>query len=364
MNVLWLSVRRFGKDLCGTTQIALLDKMSQKSAQIEIWARGEYEPNENWKLVSFPDDSKSGFQTKNLAKHFLQSKQEFSKFRHVLLDWPLVRYLGKAVDEFESWSLVDRSPPADKGLLSKLQWRDWKFAWRKYRDSENSRVAMVVSKEHEEFVKNKIGTSLQKITIVNAGVDTKKFVTSKENKLHPIKLVYHGKLDVHRGVLSLPFISHFLEQNGVKNELHLIGSGTANKRICEMIKHNDSIFLHDFMTHDEISKFLQGCHVGCLPMPSDYEMWKISSPLKLSEYLSSGLLVVGIDHTGNRFDEDLNSIHLLPKENFVKGSAEWIKSVVDEDMFPELSQISRNFAMSKLDWDLTTAEFISRVFNQ
>ena len=72
------------------------------------------------------------------------------------------------------------------------------------------------------------------------------------------------------------------------------------------------------MTHDEISKFLQGCHIGCLPMPSDYEMWKISSPLKLSEYLSSGLLVVGIDHTGNRFDEDLKSIHLQPKENLSK----------------------------------------------
>ena len=53
MNVLWLSVRRFGKDLCGTTQIALLDKISQYSEQVEIWARGEYEPSQNWGLVSF-----------------------------------------------------------------------------------------------------------------------------------------------------------------------------------------------------------------------------------------------------------------------------------------------------------------------
>lgn len=364
MNVLWLSVRRFGKDLCGTTQIALLDKLSQYSEQVEIWARGEYELNEKWGLVSFPDDSKIGFQTKNLAKHFLLSKQDLSKFQHVLIDWPLVRYLGKKINEFESWSLIDRSPPADKGILSKLQWRDWKFAWRKYRDSENSKLAMVVSREHEEFVKDKIGKSVGNITIVNAGVDINKFNSSNHRSMDPLKLVYHGRLDVHRGVLSLPFISHILDQKGIKHELHLIGNGNASTKIGEMIKGNESIYLHDSMTHDEISEFLQGCHIGCLPMPSDYEMWKISSPLKLSEYLSSGLLVVGIDHTGNRFDEDLKSIHLEPKESFVKGSAEWIKSVLDDQNFPSLSQLSRNFAEDNLDWNLTTADFISRVLNQ
>ena len=364
MNVLWLSVRRFGKDLCGTTQIALLDKLSQYSEQVEIWARGEYELNQKWGLVSFPDDSKIGFQTKNLAKHFLLSKQDLSKFQHVLIDWPLVRYLGKKINEFESWSLIDRSPPADKGILSKLQWRDWKFAWRKYRDSENSKLAMVVSREHEEFVKDKIGKSVDNITIVNAGVDINKFNSSNHRSMDPLKLVYHGRLDVHRGVLSLPFISHILDQKGIKHELHLIGNGNASTKIGEMIKGNESIYLHDSMTHDEISEFLQGCHIGCLPMPSDYEMWKISSPLKLSEYLSSGLLVVGIDHTGNRFDEDLKSIHLEPKESFVKGSAEWIKSVLDDQNFPSLSQLSRNFAEDNLDWNLTTADFISRFLNQ
>ena len=171
MNVLWLSVRRFGKDLCGTTQIALLDKISQNCGRVEVWARGEYEPSENWSLVSFPDDSKAGFQTKNLAKNFLHSKQDFSKFQHVLLDWPLVRYLGREVDQFQSWSLIDRSPPADKGIFSKLQWRDWNFAWRKFRDCENSELAMVVSKEHQEFVKNKIGTSVLKQVDVTYGGD-------------------------------------------------------------------------------------------------------------------------------------------------------------------------------------------------
>ena len=93
-------------------------------------------------------------------------------------------------------------------------------------------------------------------------------------------------------------------------------------------------------------------------------MWKISSPLKLSEYLSSGLLVVGIDHAGNRFDEDLKSIYLEPKESFIKGSAEWIKSVLDDGNFAELSQLSRKFAENNLDWNLTTTEFISRLLNQ
>ena len=104
------------------------------------------------------------------------------------------------------------------------------FCLEKFRDCENSKLAMVVSKEHQEFVKNKIGTSVENITIVNAGVDINKFNSLNHRSMDPLKLVYHGRLDIHRGVLSLPFISHILDQKGIKNELHLIGSGTASKK--------------------------------------------------------------------------------------------------------------------------------------
>ena len=34
----------------------------------------------------------------------------------------------------------------------------------------------------------------------------------------------------------------------------------------------------------------------------DEEIWRISSPLKLAEYAAAGLLTIGPDHIGNRFD--------------------------------------------------------------
>ena len=39
MNILWLSVRRFGIDLCGTTQVAILDELTSVADRVEIWSR-------------------------------------------------------------------------------------------------------------------------------------------------------------------------------------------------------------------------------------------------------------------------------------------------------------------------------------
>lgn len=364
MNILWLSVRRFGKDLCGTTQVAILDELTNIASSVEIWSRGQYDLEKSWTIRSFPDRGKRGFQTKNLATKFLQNKDEFSQFDHVLIDWPLVKWLKSELHLLKSWSLIDRSPPADEGIIAKLHWRHWTYAWKTFSSSKNTCCAMVVSKAHLDFVRDKIQIPTDKIAVVQAGVDTEKFIPSGDENLKPVKLVYHGKLDIHRGVLSLPFISHFLTQAGVRNELHLIGTGTAEDKLVEMAKSSKNIFHYESMSHDEISKFIRKCHVGCLPMPAEKKMWTIASPLKLSEYLASGLIVVGIDHAGHKLSNGIDSIFLTNKDNFVKSSSGWIQSVIESQSFSKLSTGSRNYAESNLDWKLTSNEFIEMFKNQ
>jgi len=364
MNILWLSVRRFGIDLCGTTQVAILDELTSVADRVEIWSRGQYNLDRDWEIRTFADSGKRGFQTKNLAMEILENRDELFEYDHVLIDWPLVKWLKSEISQLKSWSLIDRSPPADEGLVAKLHWSHWKYAWKLFSSSTNTNCAMVVSQAHLNFIRDKLNISSSKIKIVQAGVDTEKFTPLQSNEVEPVKLVYHGKLDTHRGVLSLPFISHFLSQAGVRNELHLIGTGSAEDKLVEMAKSTGNIFHYESMSHNEISEFLKDCHVGCLPMPADKKMWTIASPLKLSEYLSSGLIVVGIDHSGHRLNSDIESVFLSNKDNFVKSSADWIKSTIINQRFKELSSLSRNYAETNLHWKVTSKQFIEMFKNQ
>ena len=51
----------------------------------------------------------------------------------------------------------------------------------------------------------------------------------------------------------------------------------------------------------------------------DIPVWRISSTLKLAEYLASGLGIIGIDHSGNRIP-DMGECNMLSKGDWVTES--------------------------------------------
>ena len=61
-----------------------------------------------------------------------------------------------------------------------------------------------VSSAHEEFVDRDKKVHSKTIQVIPAGVDFDLFQPA--DRSGPIKLVYHGRVDVNRGVMSLPMI--------------------------------------------------------------------------------------------------------------------------------------------------------------
>ena len=144
------------------------------------------------------------------------------------------------------------------------------------------------------------------ISVLEAGVvvSNNAIPLSREND-DAWKFVYHGRLDKHRGILE--FMKHIVAWNdiGIASQLTLIGEGSAvsdiNKRIA---KHPDLFTLKGRIPHQEVLEELKNHHIGILPMPAS-KVWKLASPLKRGEYLASGLMIVGLDHQGHRFDDDV-----------------------------------------------------------
>ena len=234
--------------------------------------------------------------------------------------------------------LMDRSPPADRGILAKLQWPNWNKAWAK------AIRGAVVSEAHRQFVVDYTQTPRASIGVIPAGVDLELFQHGEKGG--SIRMVYHGRVDVNRGVMSLPMILAGLHAKGVDATLHIHGSGDAVKRL-QNIEMN-GLEVTEAIPQDEIANLLSKYDLGLLPMPEN-KVWNLASPLKRSEYLGSGLVICGIDHAGHRINESGEWLQLFTQKEFITSTVDWIKSM-DRDSLSELQKEAREYAEENLSW--------------
>ena len=206
-----------------------------------------------------------------------------------MIDWPIFSIADKIKPNVV---LIDRGPPADNGILAMLQWRPWRKAWSK------ANKGTTVSAAHSRFVIEETKSTEKSIQEIPAGVDLKLFQAGKKDG--PIKLAYHGRVDVHRGVMSLPMILAGLHSQGVEATLHIHGTGDAVERLKSMDL--EGLEVTDALPQEDLAAKLVTYDVGLLPMP-EHKVWRLASPLKRSEYLACGMVVCGIDHAGHQIEE-------------------------------------------------------------
>ena len=90
----------------------------------------------------------------------------------VLIDWPLFK-IAKQIKQ--PVVLIDRGPPADSGILAKLQWRPWRKAWSK------ANKGTTVSPAHSRFVMKETKSTGKSIQKIPAGVNLKLFQAGKRS---------------------------------------------------------------------------------------------------------------------------------------------------------------------------------------
>lgn len=354
MRIHWFT-RREMTDLCATTQLALARGLVERGHSLTIVNPDKHETHEGvlWQHVSLPIQTIRGLQARKLGvkmRDYLR-KTTTPICDLAIVDWQVAPFL---IPELENqsirWMLMDRSPPADKGLIAWLQWPKWKRAWRMVQRNPST-VGCVVSKAHRNFVINKTGSNLNQMIVLNAGADMKLFTPTEKNP--KLTLVYHGRLDHHRGVLSLPMFVQKAISSGLKCRLIMIGEGNAYEDLLRIKEGQQFLDVYPTMPQEQLAKVLGKCHVGLLPMP-DSEVWKLASPLKLAEYAASGLLILGIDHSGHRVKDGMQPpwIKLVGQQSFHEDGINWIKSLTDEQVV-NLAKEARTHAQKSMTWETT-----------
>jgi glycosyltransferase involved in cell wall biosynthesis len=353
MKLIWVSVRK-ASDLCSTTTYSLLDGLSQRGHEITFLSPKPFDENTPWTNIELQQSTVKGFHASSLAA----SARDWFKAlpvkdnQCVVIDWPLASKLGAHLNKSgHRVLLMDRSPPADPSIFGRLQWRHWKRAWSMV-DRGVFSDGFVVSEAHASFA-GKYCRRGKCIHILPAGVDTELFQpNSKPTDLQAPSFVYHGRLDKHRGVLALPLLIQRLRTSGKSATLTLIGEGDAERSLQNIADDNSWISIIGTLEKKELASQLASHDIGLLPMP-DSTVWRLASPLKRSEYLSSGLLVYGIEHAGNRLSipgEDW--MKLVDRSLFHEACEPWIDSLANLDI-SQLKSSARSYALNQLNWSGT-----------
>ncbi len=367
MKLIWCTTRHFGKDLCATTQIAIINRLLSLGNEVKVLGPDEPSKTHAWKHVQLNQSTMKGRKASSLAKSIIKYLKEINLEEYVVfIDWPLVRYVSPVVERNGvRWMCIDRSPPADANLFAKLQRRVWKKAWKMVASSLNRNGSciggMVVSAAHQNLVRSRFSIADERLCTLYAGVNNELFKPNNFERFGtPLKMVYHGKMDRHRGILKLVLLLDALENNGIEAELSLIGSGDMDVHLSNLSKSKPGLTFHKPIPQSDVANILQEHQIGLLPMPN-LPVWTISSPLKRSEYMSSGLLVLGIRHSGHHLptmNNNLGSYKLFDQQTFVDDSVEQVKKWITDDNYAKLSNEARQYAETHLDWSTTTQSLV------
>ena len=334
MRIAWLSSKNLGGNLSSITQTKLANGLASRGHNVSFYSPGTI-LNSEFNHYPIPRSDMRGFQARSVVKNLHKHLEDINSADVVLIDWTLFSIASKIKPRV---ILIDRSPPADRGFLSKVQWHFWKKSWKK------ATVGATVSDAHTNFVVKKTKFNSRKIKSIPAGVDLELFQSNV--KSDKIKLAYHGKVDVNRGVMALPMILAGLQSNGIDASLHIHGKGDAIKRLKNITL--DGLEVSESVSQQEIASLLSGYDVGFLPMPEN-DVWSLASPLKRSEYLASGMVICGIYHGGHYIEDSGEWLQLFNQETFIKDSVKWITSL-QRSRLTSLQQQSREYAEKNLCW--------------
>jgi glycosyltransferase involved in cell wall biosynthesis len=130
-----------------------------------------------------------------------------------------------------------------------------------------------------------------------SGVDQKLFYPALVARKWPLKgeaiqLIYIGVLNYERNLMKLCQAVEKANSEGISLRLSLVGKGTEQEDLESFASQtNGRIQVLPPVQHSQVPDVLAQAHIGVLPFP-DEEKFRVSSPIKLFEYMAAGLPIL------------------------------------------------------------------------
>jgi glycosyltransferase involved in cell wall biosynthesis len=130
-----------------------------------------------------------------------------------------------------------------------------------------------------------------------SGVNLEGFAAAQAGRCWPrdgerLQIMYTGSLDYERNLPALIEAVKRANAEGINFRLTLLGDGTARTELeAAAAGCAGSVQVVPPIPHAKVPVALAGAHAGVLPFP-DEEKFRVSSPIKLFEYMAAGLPIV------------------------------------------------------------------------
>lgn len=174
-------------------------------------------------------------------------------------------------------------------------------------------------------------------------------------------VMYHGILAENRGILETIQAMVYINKKFPDIKLFILGKGLAFNKImvlADQLKLYDSVQFHDAVNYHEIPAFISKADVGIIPLPDEL-CWRVSSPLKLIEYLAMAkpVIVSPIEAHTSLLNNCGTAIFLksTTPEDIAEGI---IKAYKMRKQLPSLGLKGREFVMNNFTWDHQASELV------
>ena len=339
-----------GEDLASSTEHSLCSGLCDLGFEVTLVSPGRVEDS-NYSHYQINDLRFPGLSSisGSVKANRIVKKLGIEKFDFLIVDWRYIFSIANFLGDFPiPWMIIDRGPPAKKGPLNRLQKIQWKRAWKMA--GRGARGGFVVSEKHRDFVMGLTGVK-DGVEIIPAGSSRNRFPLEKGNPEKLLNLCYIGQIDRRRGIGKIIELSHCLRERGVDHIIDICGKGDFEKDLSIKSKEIREIKFHGVKKQNEVFHLLSKSHVGIMPMP-DIPVWRVASPLKLANYLASGLAVIGPDHPGNRSSKQ-GKWNLLKTSDWAGECAESLSVEIQNGWDGIVSSALRE--SESLSWDSITA---------
>jgi len=362
MKLVWITGRDINIDLAGTTEFNLVSSLTEMGIDILLIHPGEKIQSVNISSQNINKSNITGFNTItgaiNIRKLLLRENEILKDCDSILVDWRYVWLMRKFLKSIKiPWFIIDRGPPINNDLFSKIQKIIWKSSW-KFSDI-NARGGFIVSEKHKDFIIKRIALTLDTV-IIPAGSYKNIYLGERRQIMDEVGIAYIGKIDKKRDIESIIRLSKRLTEIKINHRIDFYGEGDFEKELVKEAIINKNIHFKGQISRTQIPKVLAKKHIGVMPMPK-IEIWEMGSPLKLAEYLSAGLLIIGPKHSGNQILGDEEWSLLTEGSDWTKSAAVEIMKNMDNWDYLSNSAIK---SQTNLDWKKIASDISDEILSK
>ncbi len=232
----------------------------------------------------------------------------------------------------------------------------------------------VIGFEMRKYIINKYHIDRKIIGIWSSAVDVEIFnphklnhnlVYSIKSKINPddkFVVMYHGTITENRGLLQTIEAMRLINFYYSNIILIIIGDGRFKDKLKHKVaqfKLNDVVKIIDTQQLNDIPNYIVNCDVGIIPLP-DIMWWRVSSPIKLMEYLAMGKPVIVSDIAAHRIVLDkIKGVYYLRNTTPEQIKNSIIASYNNRHNFIKYSNKLRNIVITNYTWDQQAGRLIN-----